>query len=696
MQQHLSFLPARPCALTALALLAAYPAHAQSAAPAEPAPEASVPALDAVTVTATPDLPPPMTVVADPKALLAGQPASDGAQYLVNIAGFSAINGGGVNGDPVLRGMFGSRLNILSDGASIIGACPARMDAPSSYIAPQSFDAVTVIKGPQTVLWGPGASAGTVRFDRDTPRFSAPGLRFDGGEGGGSFDRNDVNADLTAGNEKFHARVTANRVHSGDYKDGGGHDVPSAYEKWNTDLTLGWTPDADTRIELTAGGGDGQARFAGRSMDATELQRQTLGARLVKNDLGGALKKIEAQLYYNDADMVMDNFTLRTPASMGSGMGGMSGGMAAADNRITWGGRLAGTWRLGADADLVTGLDGQASRHRVRGGTSMDSYLGHPWAKDATLGDTGVFAEATWRATLRQRVIGGARLDGASAKDWRQSADLAMRAQPNPSFGQRRYQTLPSGFVRYEQDLSALPVTWYAGLGHVERFPDYWELFSAKQGPAGSANAFEGLKPEKTTQIDIGARYKTRQLELWASGYVGYIDDFILFDYASGNAADRNIRAAIGGAELGVSYRVTPHWRLGGTLAYAWGKNRSDGRPLPQMPPLEARLTAAYDSGPWTAQAQWRLVAAQRRVALGQGNVVGQDFGPSAGFGALSLNASYAFTKQAKLVLGVDNLFNKTYSEHLNMAGNAGFGFPGHAPVNAPGRAWWVRLNVKF
>ena len=670
-----------------------------------------MPVLDAVTVTAPSVVSPPLTVAADPKALGAQQPASDGAQYLKSIPGFSVISGGGVNGDPVLRGMFGSRLNILSNGASIIGACPGRMDAPSSYIAPESFDVVTVVKGPETVLWGPGASAGTVRFDRDTPRFSAPGLRFEGGLGGGSFDRNDVNADLTAGNEKFYARVTANRVHSGDYKDGAGNRIASAYEKWNTDLTLGFTPDADTRLELTAGEGNGQAQFAGRSMDATTLRRQTLGARLVKENLGGALTKVEAQLYYNDADMVMDNFTLRAPGSMsgmgsGSGMSSMSGGsmgtmgtmgtMAAADDRITWGGRLAGTWHLGTNTDLVTGLDGQASRHGTRSGTAADSYLNSPWGRDATLGNTGAFAEATWHATPRQRIVGGLRLDWASAKDWRQTAGSGAMAQPSATFDQRRNRTMPSGFVRYEQDLIAVPASWYVGLGHVERFPDYWELFSAKQGPAGSVNAFQGIKPEQTTQIDIGARYKTRQLELWVSGYVGYVQNFILFDYATGTATDRNINASIRGGELGASYRLTPQWRIGGTLAYAWGENRTDDRPLPQMPPLEVRLTADYANGPWTALVQWRLVEAQHRIALGEGNVVGQDFGSGAGFGVLSFNASYAFSRYAKLMLGVDNLLNKTYSEHLNMAGNAGFGFPANTAVNEPGRTLWARVNVKF
>lgn len=57
--------------------------------------------------------------------------------------------------------MFGSRLKILTDGAEMLGACPSRMDAPTSYIAPEDFDLLSLIKGPETVLWGPGNSAGT-------------------------------------------------------------------------------------------------------------------------------------------------------------------------------------------------------------------------------------------------------------------------------------------------------------------------------------------------------------------------------------------------------------------------------------------------------------------------------------------------------------------------------------------------------
>jgi iron complex outermembrane receptor protein len=684
--QNTSFEFPRALALAA-ALAAIFPAARAQQAPAFD--------MDPVVITAVaPDS--PLTFITNPKTPRQPLPASDGTDYLKTIPGFSAIRNGGTNGDPVLRGMFGSRLNILTNGSSMPGACPARMDAPSSYISPETFDQLTVIKGPQTVLWGPGASAGTVRFDRDTPRFTEAGVRFDGSLTGGSFGRNDQTADFTAGNESVYVRVTGNHSHSQDYKDGNGLRVPSRWDKWNTDLALGFTPDADTLFELTAGTGDGEARYAGRGMDGSKFKRESFGLRFEKRNLGATLEKIEAQLYYNYADHVMDNYTLRRPDPNGP----MPMAMAADVDRATWGGRFAATLKLADALSMTGGLDFQQSRHRGRSGTDTNSYRNQSWEKDAEFSNVGLFSELTWRASERGRLIGGARVDRASAKDFRPTSGHMMM-MPNPTAGERRDSTLPSGFLRYEQDLENLPATWYVGLGHVQRFPDYWELFSPGRGPAGSVNAFDAIKPEKTTQLDVGMQYRGDKVDAWVSGYAGYVRDFILFDYRPGGmmgptSQASNVNARIAGGELGASWKVAPSWTLGATLAYAWGENRSDGRALPQIPPLEAKLSAAYDDGIWSAGALWRLVAPQKRYALNSGNVVGQDFGPSAGFGVFSLNAGYAISKQVKLSLGVDNLFDKAYAEHLNLAGDAGFGFPGHSRVNEPGRSVWARVSVKY
>lgn len=635
----------------------------------------------------------PLTIVTNPKDPRQPVPASDGGDYLKTIPGFALIRNGGTNGDPVLRGMFGSRLNILTNGGEMLGACPGRMDAPTSYISPETYDKLTVIKGPQTVLWGPGASAGTILFEREPEHFGELGTRVNASLLAGSNGRFDKTIDAAAGGPLGYVRVIGNTAHADDYKDGNGDTVPSRYDKWNGDIAVGWTPDADTLLELTAGKGDGEARSAGRGMDGSQYKRESLGLRFEKSNIGDVLDKIEAQVYYNYADHVMDNYTLRTP----SGTGMMAGPMASNVDRRTLGARVKATWRW-ADYQLISGIDAQTNEHRKRMGMGIDTYKDQNWSKDADFHNYGAFGELTWYAAERDRLITGARVDRASAKDYRARLGSGMMSRPNPTLDKTRADTLPSGFLRYEHDLNDSPTTVYAGLGHSQRFPDYWELFSPSSGPAGSVNAFDAIKPEKTTQLDAGLQYKTDTLEAWASVYAGEIRDYILFDYAKGSSQAQNINARVMGGELGAAYQLTSNWKADATLAYAWGKNTSDGKALPQMPPLDTRLGLTYSQDDWSAGALWRIVARQDRIDRNAGNVVGKDFDKSAGFGVFSLNGAYRINKNLKVSAGVDNLLDKNYSEHLNMAGNAGYGYPANDPraINEPGRTLWTKVDVSF
>ena len=627
--------------------------------------------LDEVVVTAIHDQS-AVQVVTDPKIPRQPIPASDAADYLQTIPGFSAVRSGGTNGDPVFRGQFGSRLPLLTNGTQMLGACPGRMDTPSSYIAPETFDVLTLIKGPQTVLWGPGASAGVVRFERERPDFAAGPVNFTASLLGASAGRNDQNADLAAGNDQFYARISANHSHGQDYKDGDGTSIPSGWNKWNADAALGWTPDADTLVELSAGAGDGWARSAARGMDGTQFRRDSLGLRLQKQNITPWLSKVEAQIYRNEADHLMDNFQ-RRPLPPGK--------MAMASNvkRVVTGGRIAATLQPTPALTADIGLDLQRNTHEGRSGMGM-SYLNKPWVRDAKFANLGLFSELRWQAAPSTLWVGGLRLDRAQAWDYRNPASTHKRDE----------SALPSGFVRWEQTLAS-GATTYVGLGHVQRFPDYWELISGKAG-----NVFATLEPEKTTQLDVGANWKGQNWQFWTSAYAGMVRDFILFDYASNPSKARNIDARTAGFELGGSYKLAPAWTAQATVAYTWGSNRSDSTALPQMPPLEARLGLDYAQGPWTAGALWRLVAAQHRYTQDQGNVVGRDMGASSGFGVLSLHASYRVQRQLKITVGVDNLLDKTYAEHLNLAGNAGFGFPANTRLNEPGRTLWLRADMQF
>ena len=692
------------CALALAGALVAPPAVAAAGAEPDAPPahahaalDAAVTSLDGVVVLGIAPIA-ASTFVTDPKLPRQPVPASDGADYLKTIPGFSTLRSGGTNGDPVLRGMFGSRIALLTNDGALSGACPSRMDNAMSYIAPETYDRLTVIKGPQTVLWGGGASAGTVRFEREIPYFDRPGVRPQGSLLAGSNGRNDQVLDASAGTPLGYARLSANRSQADDYLDGNGDEVPSAWRKWNTDAAVGWTPDADTVLELSAGPGDAQARYAGRGMDGSRFRRDGLGLRFEKKHIGGVLDAITANLYRNEVDHVMDNYTLRDPDPTS----GMPMPMASNVGDTTRGGRVALTWQQDR-WEVTAGVDGRQSGHRKRSAMGRGAYRNQPWTQDARFRTLGAFAESHWHLSEVNHLMSGLRIDHAQVEDLRATAGSGMMPMPNPTAGQRRSETLPGGFVRYEYDMAGA-FGWYAGVGHAARMPDYWELFSPTRGPAGAPNAFAGVQPERTTQLDAGLQFRRGDVEAWASVYAGRIDDYIVFDYMSAPMPGmsmgavtraRNLDADIAGGELGVDWKPRDGLTLSGVLAYAWGET-AEG-PLPQMPPLEARLSASGERGPWSWGALLRAVAAQQRVNTGQGNVVGRDLGPSASFAVFSFNGGYRFSDAIQLTAGIDNLFDRQYSEHLNLAGNSAFGYPADPQrIAEPGRTGWIKLNLSY
>ena len=142
---------------------------------------------------------------------------------------------------------------------------------------------------------------------------------------------------------------------------------------------------------------------------------------------------------------------------------------------------------------------------------------------------------------------------------------------------------------------------------------------------------------------------------------------------------------------------MAEHWKLVGTVAYSWGELADSGQALPQMPPLEARLNAGYDNGTWSASALLRAVASQDRVSPALGNVVGRDLGPSSGFAVFSLNGAWRINDTLRLAAGIDNLFDRDYAEHLNLAGNSAFGYPADpVRIHEPGRTAWVKLSASL
>lgn len=640
-----------------------------------------------------------LIVHADPKQAIQPIPAVDGSSYLQSIPGFNQVKGGGANGDVTFRGMFGSRIKIVTDGNESLGACPSRMDTQASYISPESYDSITVVKGPQTVQYAHTGSAATVSFDRGPEQLTTEKpYRGQASVLWGSYGRFDQNIETAIGDEKKYARLNANRSVANDYKDGNGDKVHSNWEKWSADLALGWTPDEDTWLELKGGKADAEVAYAGRGMDGSQFKRDSLGLKFEKKNLNDVIKQVDAQVDYSYNDHIMDNFSLRTPPMMTMGHGSMSHMMPNPMEMQVTRRSLNARATMTTEWDklsLITGVDSQLNKH----GKNMIMFampsMNTPSYMDMKFQSYGAFGELTYQINDANKLVTGARIDHSKIEQYGKQSNLI----------DIRKETLPSAFVRLENTAYEHGLKSYVGVGYVERVPDYWELFSTTY--AFSGNTLNNLKNEKTLQLDIGTQFEHGAFSSWASAYVGLVNDYILMRYVPIpdpkdssktviQTQSRNVDATIAGAEAGMGYQFTDQIQADVSAMYAWGKNTTDSTALPQIAPLEGRFNLRYVEDKYNVGLLWRVVAKQDRISKNEGTIIGYDFGESKAFNTLSLNATYNLTKDVDLSVGVDNLLDKNYTEHLNKQGNSGFDYAAFEQFNNIGRNYWARMSMKF
>lgn len=634
--------------------------------------------LKEVVVTA-PVMEQPMIIETDTSNPRSPIPPADGAGYLKNIPGFSVARQGGIDGDPVLRGIGGSRLNVLLDETPLLGGCPNRMDPPTAYIFPDSFDKLTVLKGPQSVVHG-GSALGTILIERTPPKFDAPTLKGSASALYGSHDRNDEVIDAQGGAKEGFLRAIATHSSSDDYRDGNGDALHSRYWRHSGTAMVGWTPDADTLLQLSFDKSQAQAAMPGKMMDGTQFDREGINLELSKSNITPLLSKVKFLAYHNYVDHVMDTYSMRYNFS---GMGSMTA--ASQVDHLMQGGKILADLTPDDKTLINFGIDYNHDEHsgrtqslaEYRNGVGLDSKMR---IRDMSFDTYSGFGEITRELSAADRVIGGYRLTRVEA--------TRHNVQPNLTDD----RTLHSGFLRYERNVDVgLPLTTFASLGHVERAPDFWE----RNKVTSSDRTFK-LATEKTEQLDIGALFKQGPWRASASIFYAYTDDFILV--ASSNA--KSVEARRWGGESEIAYQFQPSWSVEATAAYVHGNNLTDNVALAQTPPLDTSVAVKYDDGEFMGGLHLRAVAGQHRTDSGWGSVIGQDIGETGGFAVFSLNAGWRLDDAVTFTAGVDNIFDKTYAEHISKTGAwAGADLAAYndsVRVNEPGRTFWMRGSVKF
>lgn len=657
-----------------------------------------------------------------------GVPA-DAAELLRQVNGVESIRMGGRGLDPIIRGQSQTQLNVLMDGAFIHGGCPNRMDPPTTYSSLESYDRITLIKGASSVLYGAGGSGGTILFERSAPVFE-PGQSVRGHAVTGYRSNSatkELSADLAAGSDQGYLRVIGGYQDAGNYQDGDGSEVRSAFTSRNGNLMLGFTPsitpgqkgERHQRLELNLEANrERDTLYAGAGMDSPSSDANTTRLLYEYDSSGGRLSRVKGQWYKSRVTHLMDNYSLRDLSAPMK--------MAAPSRSDTTGGRLSGNVRLPAGA-LTLGVDYQRNERNAErlagpamGGdpTMLQSIL---WP-GAELEQTGVFGQWQTDSESDRQWKAGLRVDRINASVSRADEQPDVPNTPSPLTLYAQYyedlqadsrketeETNLGGFVQVEQGLGSGSA--YSILSRSLRTADANERYIAsvsRNMMTGMDSSWVGnpdLNPEQHLQLELGYRYAAGGWGGNLSLYQDRVSDYILRDKARGQegilvdngtaTVYRNVDVIIRGAELGLSYEFSEYWN--GSLDASWihKDNVTDHRVVAQTPPLSASLRVDFQHNAWQAGARLDLNADQERADIYPLQGSGQDAQETPGWAVISLYGRYRFTGSAQAELGVENLFDRAYAYHVNRANADPFN-PEAVLVNEPGRVIWGKVSVSF
>lgn len=664
--------------------------------------------LDEIVITA-PALSLPTVTTTDSTSDTPSYSYSDGADFLQSTPGVNASRFGGHGLELFVRGQSQNQLNIIADDAYTFGGCPNRMDPPSAYLTINSYDSIIVTKGYQSVLNGPGATGGAIVLERYAPEFtSEPSVSAELDSG---YDSNsgawNAGANILGGNNKAYLRAHASTKDADNYEDGDGNEVRSAFEEQAGGFTLGLTPE-DSHLYFSV---DAQriedALFPGAGMDSPLSDSQTFRTGFETEFDSGAIQSIDFSAYASLVDHEMDNYSLRTPGML----------LRRVDSESdTYGSKLESDILMGEQI-VSTAIEYRrnnrdADRYQGMAATNVNALQSVMWP-DITSEEIGLAVETTLDLSASNRWVLGGRYDYVNvdfgrADEVASVTGLSANDLYNQFYGydaEEQTEHNLGALMRYEHDLDD-GLTLYSGLSRAVRtanatergLANYMVMMGDNRSWVGNPN----IDPEKHHQLDIGLSKSTEQWQFGVSAYANRVDDFILRDSARGqdgilvNAPNadvyRNIDALIYGLELQGEWALSPTLKFTGDANYTYGKNRDDDLALPQIPPLQGTLGLT-----WQAQQHIELGSTlrwafkQTRVDTDPTTGTGRDVGETSGYSVLDLNLRLTNLDPLSLTLGISNVFDQTYANHLN---RSNISDPTEVQVNEPGRSVYIQAHI--
>jgi iron complex outermembrane receptor protein len=618
------------------------------------------------------------------------------------------------------RGLFGAQNNIAIDGLTYSSGGPNWMDTPLSSITQSLTQSVTLYRGLGSVAKVEEGLGGAISITSQRTGFSeSDDWDFNGrAEGGYGSNAGAWGGAIRAGlnNRTNWFGVAASFDKGDDYQFAGGTVAASEYDRMQYRLGYGHRFDS-TAIEFGAVvNRTGKSGTPALPMDIIYMDSEQysfgLESQLASGDVALRLSTLSV-------DHLMDNFTLRPVPVAANGMKSPRQTLALGDSD---GFKLSYTGQRGQSV-LTFGLDGKLEQHDADVSNPANAMFYITNFNDVQRDRVGVFAEIA-RSLAGWDFEAGARYNRVDMDAGEVGGNLALMG---PSTVQQdRLDALADAFN--EADRGRKDNQWSAilkasrqlgadtrlnlGLGRKVRSPSYQEryLWLPMESTAGLADGYTyigdiGLRPETSLELTAGLDWQPGRFKLTPEIYYRDVDNYIQGVPSTNQVANMfalmmsgrlplqfaNVDAELYGIDMGYELEISETWLLRGNLGYVRGKRTDVSDNLYRIAPLSSFLELMFHREAWFVSLESVAAARQTRVSAYN------DEQPGAGWGIANLRGGVSFSEVFDISLGVENLFDKAYQDHLGGYNRvAGSDVPLGERLYSMGRNYYIRLNASW
>ncbi len=530
------------------------------------------------------------------------------AKTLERLPGVRDLSTGREIGKPVIRGLSGSRVLVLSDGMRLEDYAWSDEDGPSVDAA--MADRVEVVRGPATVLYGADAVGGVVNvIPRPIPFAADGGSSFDGSVELGARSNN-REGDLVFRGEGASGpwgwRVTA-----------AGRKAEALHTpEGELDNTGFFGLTGEAAVARRGEWGSLTARYVRYGGEFKLLEEDApAGGDNPAGEEGGPERKLS-----DDRVQVLGNFPVGG-VRLEARLQGQRHHMIELEDNPAADPSLPPTEVNVFDLVLSTGLGELLLHHSLPGGFEgtagvtgkLQRSTGSgviPLVPDANMAGGGAFVLERWqRGPLT--LLGGAR------------ADLQkIDATGHP---QRAFEAYTGSVGAALEALPGISLT--ANVGTAWRAPTLFELYAS--GPRLGEARYEigdpSLGKERALDVDAGLRWEKDRVRGHVALYRNDFSDF-LYIQPTGRTQDgyavyeyRQADAVLKGGEASLEVEAGPWLAVSATGDLVRATNQDTDEPLPLIPPKKATLRAELHGSPsWAERAfvsvEGELVAAPDRL----------------------------------------------------------------------------------